>query len=241
MDLAGKVALVTGGARRMGRSISLGLARAGADIVVHYNDSAHDAATAVDEIVALGRRAHAVRADLASMPDLPRLIQETDRVFGRLDVLVNSAPRFDRAPLPDIREADWDRVLDVNLKAPFFLTQAAIPMLRTARGVVINIGDLSALQPWPSYAHHAVSKAGLIHLTRVLARALAPEIRANSVIPGTVLPPPGYDQDPGDGGEGWLTSRRGSPDDVVDAVLYLVGAGFVTGECLVVDGGRTLY
>ena len=241
MELEGKVALVTGGARRVGRALSLGLARHGADVIVNYNDSATDAAATVDDIRALGRRAHAVRANLASVPDLQQLIEETERTFGRLDVLVNNAARFDRAPIRDIQEADWDRVLAVNLKAPFFLTQSALPLLRAARGVIINIADLSALQAWPSYAHHAVSKAGLVHLTRVLARALAPGIRANSIIPGTVLPPPGYQQDQGDGGEGWLTPRQGTPDDVVDALLYLVRAEFVTGECLVVDGGRTVY
>jgi pteridine reductase len=239
MEIAGKVALVTGGAHRLGRTFSLALAGAGADVVVNYHSSAAEAAATVREIEALGRRARAVQADVSSGAAVARLVADTEREFGRLDILVNSASLFERAALPDIDEADWDRVLGVNLKGPFLLSRAAAPLLaRDGGGTIVNIVDLSALQPWPSYAHHAVSKAGLLHLTRVLARALAPAVRVNSIAPGTVLPP--EDDDAEDGSERRLVARTGEPADVASALLYLVRSDFVTGENVVVDGGRLL-
>jgi len=241
VDLRDRVALVTGGAHRLGRAFSLGLARAGADVVVNYHTSEAEADETAAEIRSLGRRVVTVRADVSTAAGVGRLVEATREAFGRLDILVNSASLFERQPVPEITEADWDRVLGVNLKGPFFLAQAAVPMLLQHDGVIVNIADLSALQAWPNFAHHAVSKAGLVHLTRVLARALAPRIRVNAIVPGTVLPPAGYE------GEDWVggrdrrvIEREGGPDDVVDALLYLIGAGFVTGQCLVVDGGRML-
>jgi NAD(P)-dependent dehydrogenase (short-subunit alcohol dehydrogenase family) len=238
MEIAGKVALVTGGAHRLGRAFAMALAEAGADVVINYNTSADDAAATCRDVEELGRRALAVQADLSDSDNVRRLLDSVTDAFGRLDILVNSASIFERAPLLEISEADWDRTMTVNLKAPFLLSQAAAPLLRTARGAIINIVDLSALQPWPGYAHHAVSKAGLLHLTRVMARALAPDVRVNAIAPGTVLPPEG--QPPEEGSERRLTSRPGTPDDVVAALLYLVRSDFVTGECMVVDGGRSL-
>lgn len=242
MELNGRVALVTGGARRVGRAISLALARAGADVVVNYFQSAEAAEETVAEIVALGRRAIAVHADVALKPEVDALVRRTAETFGRLDVLVNNASVFVSSPLLGIAEEEWDRVLDVNLKGPFLLSQAAVPLLRReGRGVIVNIADLSAFQPWPSYAHHAVSKAGLVHLTRVLARALAPDIRVNAVAPGTVLPPEDYTEaDVRRSIERTPLKRIGSPEDVARAVLYLIESDFTTGEVVVVDGGRML-
>jgi pteridine reductase len=238
MEIAGRVALVTGAGHRLGRAFALGLAQAGADVVVNYHTSADDAAETARLVEALGRRAVVVQGDVSQYADVQRLIGAAADAFGRLDILVNSASLFERAAVPDISEAEWDRTLAVNLKGPFLLSQAAAPMLRLAGGVIVNIVDLSALQPWPNYAHHAVSKAGLLHLTRVLARALAPEIRVNAIAPGTVLPPEGQDAE--EGSERRVLESAGRPDDVVDALLYLVRAEFVTGDCLVVDGGRML-
>lgn len=239
MEIVGKVALVTGGARRVGKALSLGLAGAGADVVVNYNASPDEADETVAEIERLGRRAIAIGADVSSSADVARLIDETERHFGRLDILINSASLFERKPVAEITEADWDRVLGVNLKGPFMLSQRAAPLLRAhGDGTIVNIVDLSAFQPWPSFAHHAVSKAGLLHLTAVLARAFAPEIRVNSIAPGTVLPPEGEAGE--DGSEKRTVERTGTPDDVVNAMLYLLRAGFVTGENLRVDGGRML-
>lgn len=238
MELHGRTALVTGAGRRVGRVLALALADHGADVVVHYRTSGAEAADTVRQIEARGRRALAVSGDVSRQVDVVRVIEQTTREFGRLDVLVNSASVFERRPVLDISEAEWDRVLAVNLKGPFMLTQAAAPLLERERGVVINLIDLSALQPWPSFAHHAVSKAGLLHLTRVLARALAPRIRVNAIAPGTVMAPESAAGE--DGSERRVIERAGTPDDVVAAMLYLIHADFVTGENLIVDGGRML-
>lgn len=242
MELSGRVALVTGGARRIGRALSLALARAGADVVVDYFRSAEEAEETAAEITAMGRRAIAVHADVSLKPEVQRLIRRTDDTFGRLDVLVNSASMFESVPFLGIAEEDWDRVLGVNLKGPFLTAQAAAPLLRRdGVGLIVNLADLSAFRPWPSYAHHSVSKAGLVHLTRVLARALAPDIRANAIAPGTVLPPEGVSpEELRRDRERTVLKRLGSPDHVVQALHYLVENDFVTGETLVVDGGRML-
>lgn len=239
MEPAGRIALVTGGARRVDRAFSLALAEAGCDVVVNFNGSADEAAVTAADIERLGRRALPVHADISRPDDIARLVRETEQAFGRLDIVVNNASLFERAPVPDITVDDWDRVLNVNLRGPFFLAQAAAPLLRRdGGGLIVNIVDLSALQPWPSFAHHAVSKAGLLHLTRVLARALAPDIRVNAIAPGTVLPP--EDTEGEDGSERRVLARSGEPADVTSALLYLVRSDFVTGENLVVDGGRML-
>jgi NAD(P)-dependent dehydrogenase (short-subunit alcohol dehydrogenase family) len=242
MDLNGKVALVTGGARRLGRELSLGLAKAGADVVVNYLHSRAEAESTASEIMALGRRALAVRADVSQRAELAFLVRETANFFGRLDVLVNNASTFESTPILGIEEEEWDRVLAVNLKGPFLLAQLAEPLLRRdGGGVIVNIADLSGLQPWPSYAHHSVSKAGLIHLTKILARALGPDVRANCIAPGTVLPPEDYTEAQlRQSRERSVLRRIGSPDDVVRALLFLVESDFVTGEVGVVDGGRML-
>jgi pteridine reductase len=239
MEINGKAALVTGGAHRLGRAFVLGLAEAGADVVIHYNTSVDAARATQRDIEALGRRAALVQADLSSADAPARIVAAASAAFGRLDVLVNSASLFERAPAAEITADAWDHTMAVNLRAPFLLTQAAAPVMRDGEGgVIVNIVDLSALQPWPSYAHHAVSKAGLLHLTRVLARALGPHIRVNAIAPGTVLPPD--DGAAEEGSERRVTGRSGRPEDVVAALLYLVRSDFVTGECMAVEGGRLL-
>lgn len=239
MELTGRTALVTGGAHRVGRVLALALADAGADIVVNYHASQDQARETVADIEARGRRAVAVQADVAIAADVTRLVAVASDTFGRLDVVVNNASLFERTPVLDITEAEWDRVLAVNLKGPFLLSQAAAPLLRDGGGgVIINLLDLSAFQPWPSFAHHAVSKAGLLHLTKVLARALAPDIRVNAIAPGTVLPPESTAGE--DGSDRRVLRREGAPDDVASALLYLVRSEFVTGETITVDGGRML-
>ncbi|MFW6078889.1 MAG: SDR family NAD(P)-dependent oxidoreductase [Gemmatimonadota bacterium] len=242
MEIEGKTALVTGGGRRVGRALALDLARAGADVVVNYFRSAEAAEETAAEIVGLGRRAIAVHADVSLKPEVQRLVRRTAEALGRLDIVVNNASLFESAPFLAIDEDEWDRVLAVNLKGPFLITQAATPLLRRdGGGVIVNIADLSALRPWPSYAHHAVSKAGLVHLTRVAARALGPDVRANCIAPGTVLPPEGTGPDElRRSRERTALKRLGSPDEVARALRYLVESDFVTGETVVVDGGRML-
>ena len=174
--------------------------------------------------------------------------------FGRLDILVNSAAIMERKPVFDITPDDWDRTLDTNLRGPFFVAQAAARLMlekrpadppsdsgRTASGVIVNIADLAALHPWPSYLAHTVSKAGLVALTRGLALALAPSIRVNAVAPGAVLKPDDWsDERWAQVARGVPLGRSGTPEDVAQAVLYFVRSDFVTGQLLVLDGGREL-
>jgi pteridine reductase len=240
MNAAGKVALVTGGARRVGRALSLGLGRAGADVAVNYHSSSAEARSVVGELEAMGRRAVAIKADVSRRSEIQQLIRTVGEEFGQLDILVNSAASFESSPFLEIEESDWDQVMAVNLKGPFLLMQEAAQLLRAHQhGLIVNIADLSAFQAWPSYAHHAVSKAGLVHLTRIAARALAPAIRVNCIAPGTVLPPEGYTGQGSDGtSDRRLVEQPGKPEDVVNTLLYLVTNDFVTGQTLVVDGGR---
>jgi NAD(P)-dependent dehydrogenase (short-subunit alcohol dehydrogenase family) len=242
MDLRGRVALVTGAARRLGRAIARGLADAGADLAIHHHDAPEQAEEAAAEFRRLGVRAQVFQADLTDPQQIARLFAALDEAFGRLDVLVNSAALFERKPVLEITVEGWDRVMDLNLRAPFLCSQhAARLMKRKGGGRIINIADVAAFQPWPAHAHHSISKAGLIMMTRVLARALAPGILVNCVAPGHVLPPD--DTTPEQRrklAEMTPLRKLGTPDDVVQAVLFLVDSGYITGETIVVDGGRRL-
>jgi pteridine reductase len=236
-----RVALVTGGAVRLGRAISMGLADAGYDLVVHYRSSLGSAEETARSVEALGRRCVIFQADLADPASPGALVDATRATYGRLDLLVNSAAGFDTRPLAEVDAAAWDRVMDLNVRAPHLLVRAAEGLLRSARGAVVNVLDLSAFQPWSEHPAHAVSKAALAQLTRVQARALAPEVRVNAVAPGAVLPPDDYPPERLEA----LRARTplgtlGTPDDVVRAVVFLAGATFVTGQILAVDGGRLL-
>jgi len=235
--------LARGGARRVGAAISTALAQAGAHVVINYRRSAQEAEALRAELERGGTRATAFQADVSKPTEIQALIAHVAAEFGRLDVVINNASLFESTPIMQITEDMWDRVLDTNLKGPFFVAQAAAPLLRDGGGgSIINIADLSAFQPWPSYAHHSVSKAGLVHLTKVLARALGPEIRVNGIAPGTVLPPEDYN---GTGSDGTpdrrVVTRKGTPDDVTRAIEYLLESNFVTGQTVIVDGGRLLF
>ena len=236
-----RVALVTGGARRVGRAISLGLAGAGFDVVVNYHASASEAGEVVRRVEGMGQRAVAVGGDVSSSEDVERISSQVRRHFGRLDILVNNASLFASGPLLEVEETEWDRVMAVNLKAPFLLVKATADLLTESQGTVINLVDLSAFQPWVEYPHHAVSKAALLHLTRVMARAMAPHVRVNAVAPGAVLLPEDYDQEERERSrKSAALGTLGSPRDVVDTVLFLERSRFITGEVVVVDGGRHL-
>lgn len=236
-----RVAMVTGGARRVGRAVALALAEAGYDLVVAYRTSGEAAEALGADVSAMGRRCAPVRADLAEADAADAIVAAARQSFGRLDLVVNSASSFEPADLLDVDADAWDDVMAVNARAPHLIVRAAAELLRTARGSVVNIVDLSAFQPWTAHPHHAVSKAALAHLTRVQARALAPDVRVNAVAPGAVLRPEAWSS------ERWKSvaaraplRRAGTPEDVAAAVLYLAEADFVTGQILVVDGGASL-
>jgi NAD(P)-dependent dehydrogenase (short-subunit alcohol dehydrogenase family) len=241
IPLAGKVALVTGAAKRIGRSIALRLASEGADVIVNYHNSKTEADEVVAQISATGRRAMAVRANVAKRIDVLALFATIEKEFGRLDILVNNAGMFFRAKFEELTEKQWDTILDANLKSQFLCSQTAAPMLRrSGQGRIINFASLGGLLAWPAYTHYCVSKAGVIMLTRCLARALAPEITVNAVAPGTISFPGDAPEIAEDFIRRAPLRRTGGPADIDDAVMFLVQAPFVTGQVIVVDGGRTL-
>jgi pteridine reductase len=238
--LGNHVAVVTGSGKRLGRAVALGLAGQGADVVIHYRTSEREAREVVAEIGKLGRRSIALQADLAVVSEIEQLFQNVGANFGRLDVLVNSAANFLHTDFHSTTEKLWDASLSTNLKAPFFCCHAAAPLLKETNGAIINFADIGGIMGWPGFIPHCISKAGVIMLTRSLAKELAPEIRVNAIAPGTITMPGDPPQ--------WESNfvrlaplhRSGTPEDIVTAVNYLATAKFVTGQILVVDGGRVL-
>lgn len=237
---SGKVALVTGAGKRLGRAVALRLASEGADVAVHYRRSDAETTEVVAEIEKLGRRAVAMRAELTSVEEIRALVQRVAHEFGRIDVLVNSAANFLPSSVISTTEEIWDASLDTNVKGPFFLAQAAAPWLRRSNGAVVNFADTGGILGWPGYIAHSISKAGMITLTKTLAKALAPDVRVNAIAPGTITmvgDPPEWEQEfvklaP--------LKKTGTPEDVAEAVSYLASAKFLTGHVLVLDGGRTI-
>jgi pteridine reductase len=239
--LQGRVALVTGAGKRLGRAVALRLAEEGADVAVHYGKSGGAAGEVVQEIEALGRRTAAFGAELTNITSIRTMIGAVVTHFGRLDILVNSAANFLETKFSETTEEIWDGSLDANLKAPFFCTQAAAPYLaKSAKGVVINFADIGGLLGWKEFLPHSVSKAGVIMMTRILAKELAPGVRVNAIVPGTITMPGDPPQWEADFVQRAPLKKSGRPTDIADAVMYLVTAEFVTGHVLVVDGGRTL-
>src|SRR5712691_7615894 len=237
--LAGKVALVTGAAKRIGRSVALRLGSEGADVIVNYRSSRMEADEAVAQISATGRRAMAFQADVAKRTDVAAMFAAIEREFGRLDILVNNAGMFFPGKFDELTEEQWDTILDSNLKSQFLCSQTAAPMLRrSGQGRIINFASLGGLLAWPAYTHYCVSKAGVIMLTRCLARALAPEITVNSVAPGTIsFPGEPLDED-------YIRRaplrKTGTAEDIAGTVAFLAQSKFITGQVFVVDGGRAL-
>ena len=242
MELKGRVALVTGAGKRVGRAIALALAERGATIAIHYRSSRSEAEAGVAGIVAQGGRAQAFAADLENVAAIEQMVAQVLTAFGRIDVLVNCASVFYRKPIEELTEHDWDVNLDTNLKAPFFLAKfAGAAMRHQGAGKIVNIGDWAGIRPYNNYLPYTVSKAGLIGLTRALAKALAPQVQVNCVALGPVMPPEDYDAAEIEHlRQATLTKTLGSPEDVARAVLYLCEADFTTGATLMVDGGRLL-
>lgn len=242
MDLSGKVALVTGAARRVGRAIAFSLAHEGMNVAVHYHTSAEAARGTTAEISALGVHSVVVQGNLSIGSEVERVFAEVEREFGRLDALVNSASLMERIPFTELTEADWERNLSANLTAPFLCIQRAARLMRkTGGGAVVNISDVAAEKAWIQYGAQSVSKAGLNMLTRVAARALAPSIRVNAIMPGPVMQAEGMPD------EEWERYNRrlplghpGTGEDVAEAVVFLLKSDFTTGAVLAVDGGNLL-
>lgn len=240
MQNSQRVALVTGGATRLGRAISLALAEAGYDLVIGYRSSGDEAREVKGLAEKMGRSCTLVQADLGASSGAEELASAV-REVGRLDVLVNSAASFRAVPLEDVDADEWDAVMNVNVRAAHLTVRATADMLRASGGCVVNITDLSAFQAWVEYPHHSVSKAALAHLTRIQAKSYAPEIRVNGIAPGAVLAPDDWSDERWAGiAKRAALEKTGSPDDVTAALLFLVGADFVTGHIMPVDGGRLI-
>lgn len=241
MDLRGRTALVTGGARRVGRAIALALAEAGMRLIVHYHSSRQDAHELCSRIRELGGEATAVAANLADEKEVERLVRRSEE-FGHVDVLINNASVYFKTPI-ERSTADWDLVMNVNLRAPYLCsTLLGLRMKERGEGKVINLADWSAHRPYPDLIPYCVSKAGLVAMSKGLARALGPQVQVNSISPGAVLLTEDYPEAAAQKARAHtVLGRLGDPQDVADAVLYLLKADFVTGVDLIVDGGRTIY
>lgn len=238
MDLRGRIALVTGAGRRVGRALAVALGTEGMTVAVHYHASDAGARETARLIEHAGGKASLVRADL-TRENAAAVIDDVVRQHNGLDVLVNSSAVMERTPLGEVTAEEWDAMMALNLRAPFLLSQAAAPHLVRRRGAIVNIADLAAFETWPAYIPHGISKAGVVYMTRALARTLAPDVRVNGIAPGAVLLPEQWNED--DAAklrESTPLQRLGSPDDVVGAMLYLLRADYVTGEIIIVDGGR---
>jgi pteridine reductase len=219
-----------------------GLAEKGMTLAIHYHASSQGAEELRQEIRAAGGRAACFQADLSKPAAARELPMRVAAELGGLDVLVNSAAIMQRLRFDETTPEQWDTILDLNLRSVFFCTQGAVPYLRSAQGKVVNLADLAGLEPWPGFAAHSISKAGVVMLTKVMALSLAPEVTVNAIAPGAVLVPEDYPQEERDRLARSTPLRRlGSPSDVVAALLYLLEDGdFLTGQVLVVDGGRFL-
>lgn len=239
--LIGKSALVTGGARRIGRQIALTLANAGADVTITYRASKSEAEQTAKSIEDMGRRALAVECDVRSEESVREAIAAVIANHGRLDVLVNNAAVFESAPLDQISIAQWDAVFETNARGPFVMAREALTHLRSSRGRIVNIGSLGGIHAWAGHAHYCSSKAALHMLTQAMAKAFAPEVSVNCVAPGWIE----IGEENGEAAKRFAAKtpmkRNGTPDEVAQAVLYFAAsAGFVTGQILTVDGGLGL-
>jgi pteridine reductase len=242
--LGGKTVLITGAAKRVGAEIARVLHAAGANLVLHYRSSGEDAtALAADLNARRSDSAIIAECDLLDIAQFPALIARAMKAFGALDVLINNASTFYPTPVGDITEIDWDDLLGTNLKAPLFLAQAANAALRESAGLVLNVADIHGLRPLRRYPVYSIAKAGLIMLTKSLAREMAPHVRVNAVAPGPVMwPADGLDKELQEKIiRRTALKRAGSAEEVARACLYFASdAGYVTGQVLAVDGGRSI-
>jgi len=242
MKIRGKTALVTGGAHRVGRAITLALAGAGANVVINYHSSEEAARATAAEARALGVEALPVQADVADLAQVEAMVAAAQKQFGGVEILVNGASRFLKTPVPADDLSGWQQVTRTLIDGAFYCANAVAPlMLARGEGAIVNIVDLSIWTPWPNFTAHSVGKAALMALTRQLALELAPAVRVNAVAPGPVLAPPHYSEEQKRRtAERTLLRRWGTPEDVTQAVLFLIGADYITGQVIVVDGGESM-
>lgn len=241
-----QVVLITGAARRIGAAIARTLHKSGMNIVLHYNLSEMDAANVCDELNQVrNNSAITIAADLSDNTSLHNLVEKAEAAWGRLDALVNNASRFYKTSFGEVTEFAWDDLLTSNLKAPFFLSQAAAPFLKVNQGSIVNITDIHGQRPLRDYSAYCISKSGLLMLTKMLAKELGPEIRVNAISPGSIIWPEGKntltDEEKKQIIKNTSLLRMGEPQDIAKAVLYFIrDADYVTGQVLNVDGGRSL-
>lgn len=240
MNPKGKTALVTGGAHRVGKAITLALAQAGANVVINYHSSAVAAEETAADARALGVGALTVKADISDAQQVEAMVAAANAEFGGVDILVNSASLWQETPFPTDNFGDWHRVTKILINGAFYCANAVAPqMLEKGDCAIVNIIDLAAYEPWPDFIAHSVGKAALLALSRQLALELAPAVRVNAIAPGPVLPPPDYDDEKiAQIARNTLLNRWGTADDIGEAVLFFVKADYVTGEALAVDGGQ---
>ncbi len=240
MDLINKTALITGGAVRVGKAITLGLARAGANVVINYQSSDQDAQITAGEAAAMGVKALPVQADVSDPEQVMNMVVKAQKQFGQIDILVNNASYFKTTPLPTTNIELWQRITRILIDGAFYCSNAVAPqMIEMGQGVIINIVDLSPWQPAPRFSAHNVGKAAVLAMTHQLAADLAPHIRVNAVAPGSVLAPAAYSEAKiQQAAQRNLLKRWGSPEDVVQTVIFLIRSDFITGEVIVVDGGE---
>lgn len=234
-SLAGKVILVTGAARRIGRSIALALGEAGAQVAVHYRGSEDEARQTAQDC---GGRLF--QADLADVDQIRRLFGEVHAAYGRLDGLVNNAAQYERMPIQETQPEEWDRLHAANLRAPYFCCQQAAGIMRSqpTGGRIVNLSSLGGIRPWAGYAPYNASKAGVIHMTRSLAKELAPSIAVNSVAPGVIEFSDEHAPEVQRMIDATPAGRHGTGDEIAEAVLFFLSCTkFITGQVLAVDGG----
>jgi NAD(P)-dependent dehydrogenase (short-subunit alcohol dehydrogenase family) len=238
--IKGKTALVTGGAIRVGKAITLGLARAGANVAVNYFRDAEQAAQTAAEAEALGTSVAAIQADISDWEQVKRMFAQIHDTLGPVDILVNNSSVFKQTPIPTDTIEDWKHVTGVLIDGAFYTSNlAAVDMLARKQGVIINIVDLTAWEAWPKFAAHVVGKSALLALTRQLAIDLAPCVRANAIAPGPILPPPDYSPEKiKRTAAKTLLNKWGAPEDISKAVNFLIESDYINADVITIDGGE---
>jgi len=243
MEIKNKIILITGGAVRLGRAITLEMVKLGAEVFCHYNSSEKEANKLREETESYEGNIHLIKSDFSQEKQAEKIISEIFAKTNQIDILINNAAIFFKTPLGKIKENDWDKLFSINLKTPFFISQkVGLIMKEKGFGKIINIGDTSGLNPWPGYLTYSLTKSGIISMTKGLAKALAPEVLVNCINPGPVLIPEYYEKnDIKKAVDKTLVKKSGSANDVVQTVKYLIeGTDYITGSIINVDGGRSI-